>query len=795
MKRLLFLILLICLFLHSQAFALIIDGHDLIRRPYKKNPAYAPGRILVKYRPKLPAAAKDDYKAHWGITSIKDFRAIGVRQLKLPAGMTVEQALELYRDDPNVEYAEPDYYLYATAVPDDPYFDRLWGLHNTGQDVNGTSGVQDADIDAVEAWDIATGSSSVVVAVIDSGVDYNHPDLSANIWTNPDEIPGNGIDDDENGYIDDVRGWDFCDNDNNPEDYNAHGTHVAGTIAARGNNAAGVAGVCWTAKIMALRFLNAGGRGLTSDAISAIEYANTKGAHVVNNSWGGRGFSQALKDAINAFPALIVCAAGNDGTDNDNAPQYPSSYDCPNIIAVAATDQEDNLASFSNYGLLSVDVAAPGTNIYSTSPPRQTVWSYNFDDGDISDWLTGGTNNTWGLESEYFISPPNSLAESPGAFYQDNTDSWAMSPAFDLTSHTGPRLDFICGGFAASFEDYLRLQVSTDGVTWDNAPVDLVGDGYWRFISLDLQAYKGSGTVFIRFFMHSDSSNTDLGWFIDEISVTAASSSYNGTEYMFKGGTSMAAPHVSGLAALIKAQATSLTSTEIRVIIEKSVDPIESLNDKVSTGGRINVFKSLFPPAPGGLSAGPGSTSRIDLAWVDNSPNESGFEIERNTNSRKAFSMIATVDANTSRYSDTGLNEATAYSYRVRAFNSVGVSGYSNEIEAVTHPAGPSNLSASASKKRINLSWTDHSSGELGFKIERKKGEDGTFVEIFDVDADVVSYTDTGLKGSATYYYRVKAYNSGGDSTYSNQANARTKSGSSGGGGGCFIATVARVCL
>ncbi|MCX7749639.1 MAG: S8 family serine peptidase [Clostridia bacterium] len=222
-------------------------------------------------------------------------------------------------------------------------------------------------ISAPAAWDKFTGSTSVVVGVIDSGIDYNHPDLNANMWRNPGEIANNGIDDDGNGYIDDVYGWDFSNNDNDPMDDNSHGTHCAGTIAGVGNNGVGVAGVSWRAKLAALKFLSASGSGSTSAAIQAVQYANMMGFPITSNSWGGGGYSQALKDAI-ALGGLFVAAAGNSGTNNDSSPHYPSSYDCDNILAVAATDSSDALASFSCYGKTSVDIAAPGVGIWSCIP-------------------------------------------------------------------------------------------------------------------------------------------------------------------------------------------------------------------------------------------------------------------------------------------------------------------------------------------------------------------------------------------------------------------------------------------
>ncbi|MFC1815865.1 S8 family peptidase, partial [Thermodesulfobacteriota bacterium] len=441
---------------------------------------YVPGELLVKYKPSVQVAASAYYRSMMGISNIRKFKKIGVQHVKLPKNMTVAEALGIYRNDPDVEYAEPNYYRYATATPNDTSFDQLWGLHNTGQDVGQgdqvKSGTDDADIDAPEAWDITTGSSDVVVAVIDSGVDYNHPDLAANIWTNTGEIAGNGIDDDGNGYVDDVSGWDFFNDDNDPVDSNEHGTHVAGIIAAVGNNSTGVAGVSWTAKIMPLRVI--GALGYVSDIISAIQYATEKGAHVINLSLGGPNSSIAEKAAIDASSAVVVCAAGNDGTDNDTSPFYPASYDSPNIIAVAATDQDDALASFSNFGVTSVDVAAPGKNIYSTIPARQTVenWGDDFDDGDISDWTTGGTNNTWGITRDLSYSSPYSLTDSPGDDYINDTDSWAIAPVLNLSTYSGTKLEFQLNGVSETDTDFLYIEVSTDLTSWTKQLSSVVDD-------------------------------------------------------------------------------------------------------------------------------------------------------------------------------------------------------------------------------------------------------------------------------------------------------------------------------
>lgn len=321
---------------------------------------------IIKKKPKAVVNEKTEILKKHGLDMIY--------LLKLPKNSDVNEMVGKYNKNPYVEYAEPNYKVYVdTTIPNDEHFSVLWGMHNTGQ----SEGTVDADIDAPEAWDITTGSDTIVVAVIDTGVDYNHKDLDANIWTNPGEIAGDGIDNDGNGYVDDIRGWDFYNNDNNPFDDNGHGTHCSGTIAAEGNNVIGVVGVSWNAKIMPLKFLNRRGSGNTDDAIDAINYATLMGADIMSNSWGGGGESQSLKDAISAANSagiLFVAAAGNVGTDNDESPHYPSSYDVDNIISVAATDRYDNLAGFSCYGLESVDLAAPGVTIASTYPKNRYVY-------------------------------------------------------------------------------------------------------------------------------------------------------------------------------------------------------------------------------------------------------------------------------------------------------------------------------------------------------------------------------------------------------------------------------------
>ncbi len=305
------------------------------------------------------------------------------RVLDFSQGVNLGETFQSLRNNPLVESVVPDTVMRINVTPND-LDSRLWNLNNTGQD-NGTA---DADVDAVEAWDIATDASNIVVAVIDTGIDYTHPDLADNIWTNPGEIPGNGIDDDNNGYIDDIHGYDFANDDADPMDDHYHGTHVSGTIAATGNNSEGVVGIAWKAKLMAVKFLNQSGSGLSSDAIDAVLYAADNGAIISNNSWGQFNsthylevYNAPLKEAMRVASTaghLFVVAAGNEGTYTDEGySAHPSGITLSNILSVAATDRNDALTSFSNYGEVEVDIAAPGEDIYSTMPNNQ----YEFLDG------------------------------------------------------------------------------------------------------------------------------------------------------------------------------------------------------------------------------------------------------------------------------------------------------------------------------------------------------------------------------------------------------------------------------
>ncbi|UNC93474.1 S8 family serine peptidase [Candidatus Contubernalis alkaliaceticus] len=576
-----------------------------------KEQSYIEGEILVRFKPQASnkLAAMESLHENMGTKAVKSFEGLkGLQLVELPKGMTVEDAVNKYNKNPDILYAEPNYLLYThgeQVFPNDPFFDQLWGLHNTGQSIRGTLGTADADIDAPEAWEIITGSEEVIIAVIDTGVDYNHPDLINNIWRNPNEVL-DGTDTDGNGYVDDIVGWDFYSNDNDPMDEHSHGTHVSGTIAAEGNNELGITGVMWNAKIMPLRFLSPTGSGTTENAVEAILYANANGAHIINNSWGGGEFSQALKDAICASTAVVVCSAGNDVSNNDIIFNYPTSYNCPNIISVAATDNQDGLASFSNYGSNTVHVGAPGVRTFSTVTREpdysQGITIFSDDMTTLDNWDTSNyANKPWGLSTVRFASAPSSAADNSGDDYEDDEFAWLLlNDSIDLSSSLHAKM---------TFNLWLNTEENYDGVlfgysldrhvfytldSWSGST-----GGEFHPFEVDLSDACGEFEVYLAFILLSDCCNNFEGAYIDDVEIltTNTISSYS-EAYAYYSGTSMAAPHVSGLAGLIKALDPDLSNLEIRETILDNVDTISSLEGKVSTGGRINARKALESLVP-----------------------------------------------------------------------------------------------------------------------------------------------------------------------------------------------------
>lgn len=332
-----------------------------------------PGEIIVKLADSTQTL--DQFESSLNAKIVEEFKfpADGLAtaegpmvRMKLDQGVSVDEALGRLEEDARIEFAEPNfvYRLEEAANPPNDLHEHLWGLENTGQ----TGGTPGADVKAKDAWAVSTGSKAPLISVIDSGIDYSHPDLAANMWTNPGEIPGDGIDNDGNGVIDDVHGYNAYADNGDPMDGHSHGTHCAGTIAAVGNNNTGITGVMQEANLMAVKIFDDNGRTSTDAIVRGILYSAEMGADITSNSWGGSQPSEAIYEAFQSHPGLHVVAAGNSAFDNDKRDNFPSNYDLDNIVAVAATNHIDQRARFSQWGATKVDVAAPGHNIFSTIP-------------------------------------------------------------------------------------------------------------------------------------------------------------------------------------------------------------------------------------------------------------------------------------------------------------------------------------------------------------------------------------------------------------------------------------------
>lgn len=346
------------------------EGWSQVNAPPQKAARFREDRILIKPKTGLLPAALASFHAAGQAEVLRTFHGLGnIQVLRVPKGETVQSLIAKYQRSGLVKYAEPDFQLrLAAATPNDPKFlnGTLWGLHNTGQ----TGGVADADIDAPAGWGTLNSASNVIVAVIDTGVRYTHEDLAANMWVNPQD-GSHGL-----------NATDVLNISNDPNDDYGHGTLVAGILGATGNNGLGVVGVAWRIQIMACKFIGPSTEGDIENAIACIEFARTNGAHIINASWGLNDFSASLYDAIDATRSagiIFVAAAGNDARDTDAMPFYPASFDLDNIVSVAATTRIDDLYSLSNFGATSVDLAAPGRQIFSTYIESDS--SYALDEG------------------------------------------------------------------------------------------------------------------------------------------------------------------------------------------------------------------------------------------------------------------------------------------------------------------------------------------------------------------------------------------------------------------------------
>jgi subtilisin family serine protease len=581
---------------------------------------YVPGEVVVGFRQGAGVAAQGRTLRARGLTAVRGLGAPGVKLLRLPAGASVQATVASLERDPDVLYAEPNYLYHTQAtLPNDPQFGTLWGLNQ----------VSDKDIDAPEAWDVTTGKKSIVVAVIDTGIAYDHPDLAPNMWQNPGEAI-DGKDNDGNGKVDDNLGWDFVNNDRRPLDFNEHGTHVAGTIGARGNNGVGVTGVNWQVSLMALRAGDAYGSFTNAAVAAAFNYACKEGARVVNGSFGGPGASSAQQSAINSAACaktLFVFAAGNGGSDGigDNndvvvsgqTPTYPCSYPSARIICVAATNQSDALTSFSNFGLTSVDIAAPGAAINSTVPLWSEIAGFfadpGFEDGagfatrwgNVQNFGAGAT--TWGRTTTAAASGAASITDSPAGNYVANTASTIRnlgpinlaSPARDgcqldydirLATQYGKDFYFLLAGTSTSAENMLIMHGATGSTGGVFVQLSDPLNGLGERSDISILDRKAAG--YIRFALDADNDGVvGDGVYLDNLELWCLVA--NGADYDSFNGTSMASPHVAGVAALVLAKNHQLTTAQLRNAILSSGDPVGALATKVATGRRLNAFNAL----------------------------------------------------------------------------------------------------------------------------------------------------------------------------------------------------------
>jgi thermitase len=545
-------------------------------------PADDPREVIVRFRAGADGTERAAVRQATSTQVARTTRLPGVQVLKVDAATTPEEAIRALERDPDVIYAERNAEMRAFATtPNDPRFGELWGLRNLGQSIEGLIGTPDADIDAELAWDLTVGSESVIVGVVDSGVAYDHPDLAQNTLT--------------------ALGRDFVDDDNDPRDLNDHGTHVAGTVAAVGNNSLGVAGVTWNSKILPVRALDGAGLGFTNDLADALDYAADNGARVVNGSFGGGGGSLTFQTFIAQHPeTLFVFAAGNDGTNNDAAGTqvFPCNVPLSNVICVAATDQNDQLAGFSNFGATSVDLGAPGTNILSTRPHFDALLSTGFDGPSAPGW----TVSPW-VFSTTAATGTHSIADSTGN-YSSNSNSVATAPSQNLAGLSGCHVDFALRLQSESGFDFFSVERTVGGGGLVTVSPLLSGSTLGAFFPLSFYLdADGLNNVVVRFRFSSNATNNFDGAYVDDVVIRCVGTGYAGNEFQFLDGTSMASPHVAGAAALFFARNPSATVAQARSALLTTGDARASLAGRTVTARRLNACTALGcntspPPSP-----------------------------------------------------------------------------------------------------------------------------------------------------------------------------------------------------
>lgn len=550
---------------------------------------YKPNEVLVKYQPTMATAQRSVALSSVNAIASKAVGRSGYHLVKLQNTST-EQAISTLRLQTGVASVQPNFIYHTTAIPNDTSFGQLWGLQNNAQTVSNASyninnpGTAGMDMDAALAWNQITDCSSVTVAVIDTGIHYNHEDLTANMWDGGASYPNHG--------------YDYIDNDNDPMDTHGHGTHVAGTIGAIGNNNTGTTGVCWQASIMAIRVLDTSGLGDTAGIIQGVDFARNNGARVINMSLGGSesdpAFNNAIGNAATAGVAVIV-AAGNDGTNNDAIPAYPCNYTQPNLLCVAALDQAYSLADFSNTGATNVDVGAPGTNIMS-------AWNSPTYASDFSAWINSGA----------WTSIP-AASSCIGLGILANPTNWCTGGSYTLNANDSSYQQYNLSGN----EDFVAISYYANFNMNNTAPADgfgalysisgnpipggtVLGGNYWTGstggwagYSYELPACVGQTSCSIGFHLfESGGANVGPGAAIT-LAVFSAIDYAISTNYNTIDGTSMATPHVAGLATMLFAYNPNYNYSDVLNAIKAGGEDTASLSATTATGKAVNAMGAL----------------------------------------------------------------------------------------------------------------------------------------------------------------------------------------------------------
>jgi subtilisin family serine protease len=620
------------------ALALGLPGGTLAA---EERPAHAPSPapagaplargVIVVWEPGVAAAARSATREQADAAFVRTLGDARFQLLRVEPGRAVGDALAELRADADVRSAEPDRLDVLHATTNDPLFGQLWGLQNTGAGVSGFIGaVAGADVDAPGAWDRTRGAPGVTIAVLDSGYRFDAPDLGPVAWSNPAD-PANGADDDSNGIVDDWRGADFVGSDadapatdGDPTDDNlidgGHGVHTAGTMAAAGNDGVGISGVAQDVRIMPLRVCAYSPsveqtRCPTSSQIAAINYAGTKRARVANMSLGGTTFSAAARDAFAANPeTLFVVSAGNDGQDNDVTPHYPCNYEpqtsgvpgaIDNVVCVAATDQADRLASFSDWGVTSVDLGAPGTETLSAYPTVETLFADDFEVDDFATrWTATGADGGFARTDEAPLTSFG-ISDSPGvATPLANTVRESTSAVVSVPAGQGACRLTQTRSVATGGGDTYEYFVLSDGVAaFTSGPIASSG----TFSTVPIDELAGTDVQIRVRFTAGATPAADHGVWLDSLRITCNAPLATPPGYAFLAGTSMAAPHVTGAAALLFSLAPSATVADVRRALLTTTDPLADLAGRTTTGGRLDASAALdrLVPPDTAITAGP----------------------------------------------------------------------------------------------------------------------------------------------------------------------------------------------